>query len=56
MTIAPFFVVIIIAIIVTLFIGCCGYALAWRRAEAEVAMLRKQRMNRAIGAPVREAR
>lgn len=49
MTISPLVAVAIVAIIITLALGCFCFAVAWNRAEAENAALRRHRALRAIG-------
>ena len=56
MTIAPFLIVAVIAIIITLALGCFVLAVAWNRAEAEIATLRKHRIGRATGVSPHEVR
>lgn len=56
MTIAPIFVVLAVAAIITLSLGCFCFAMAWARAEAENSQLRRNRVARALGFPAEEQR
>ena len=55
MTVAPFVIALVVGLIIILAIATVCFGLAWRKAELDACDLRRQRANRVIGMPNREA-